>query len=145
MCLSIPSRVVEISDDKTMCTVDTMGVRREANLMMMGDDEVAIGDYVLLHILEPVIPHIAHELSETFFASANLAPLRVLHEVLEEESIVLAITVNGKKRDEIEVAKELSKEEIIEAAKTKAAKWLEGKTIVKEIYVPGKLVNLVVK
>ena len=103
------------------------------------------GYYVLLHILEPVIPHIAHELSETFFASANLAPLRVLHEVLEEESIVLVITVNGKKREEIEVAKELSKEEIIEAAKTKAAKWLEGKTIVKEIYVPGKLVNLVVK
>ena len=33
-----------------MCTVDTMGVQREANLMMMADDEVKIGDYVLLHI-----------------------------------------------------------------------------------------------
>ncbi len=50
MCLSIPSKVVEISEDKTMCTVDTMGVRREANLMMMADDEVQVGDYVLLHI-----------------------------------------------------------------------------------------------
>jgi len=50
MCLSIPSKVVEISEDKTMCTVDTMGVRREANLMMMGDNDVKIGDYVLLHI-----------------------------------------------------------------------------------------------
>ncbi len=50
MCLSIPSKIVEISEDKTMCTVDTMGVRREANLMMMGDDEVVVGDYVLLHI-----------------------------------------------------------------------------------------------
>ena len=50
MCLSIPSKVVKISDDKTMCTVDTMGVQRDANLMMMGDDDVAIGDYVLLHI-----------------------------------------------------------------------------------------------
>jgi len=50
MCLSIPSKVVKISEDKTMCTVDTMGVRREANLMMMGDDDVKIGDYVLLHI-----------------------------------------------------------------------------------------------
>ena len=50
MCLSIPSKVVEISEDKTMCTVDTMGVRREANLMMMADDEVQMGDYVLLHI-----------------------------------------------------------------------------------------------
>lgn len=50
MCLSIPSKVVKISEDKTMCTVDTMGVQRDANLMMMEDDEIAIGDYVLLHI-----------------------------------------------------------------------------------------------
>ena len=50
MCLSIPSKVVKISDDKTMCTVDTMGVQRDANLMMMADDEVQVGDYVLLHI-----------------------------------------------------------------------------------------------
>ena len=50
MCLSIPSKVVKISDDKTMCTVDTMGVQRDANLMMMGDGDVNIGDYVLLHI-----------------------------------------------------------------------------------------------
>ena len=50
MCLSIPSKVVKISDDETMCTVDTMGVQRDANLMMMEDGDVKIGDYVLLHI-----------------------------------------------------------------------------------------------
>ena len=50
MCLSIPSKVVKISDDKTMCTVDTMGVQRDANLMMMGEEDVQVGDYVLLHI-----------------------------------------------------------------------------------------------
>ena len=50
MCLSIPSKVVKVSDDKTMCTVDTLGVQRDANLMMMEDDDVQIGDYVLLHI-----------------------------------------------------------------------------------------------
>ena len=50
MCLSIPSKVVRISEDKTMCTVDTMGVQRDANLMMMGEDDIQIGDYVLLHI-----------------------------------------------------------------------------------------------
>jgi len=50
MCLSIPSKVVKISEDQTMCTVDTMGVQRDANLMMMGDDDVKVGDYVLLHI-----------------------------------------------------------------------------------------------
>jgi len=50
MCLSIPSKVVKISEDQTMCTVDTMGVQRDANLMMMEDGDVAIGNYVLLHI-----------------------------------------------------------------------------------------------
>jgi hydrogenase expression/formation protein HypC len=50
MCLSIPSKVVKISEDKTVCTVDTMGVQRDASLLMMGDDEVQIGDFVLLHI-----------------------------------------------------------------------------------------------
>jgi hydrogenase expression/formation protein HypC len=33
-----------------MCRVETMGVIREANLMMMGEDEVKPGDYVLIHI-----------------------------------------------------------------------------------------------
>ena len=50
MCLSIPSKVVEISEDKTVCTVDTMGVKRDASLLMMGEDGVQIGDFVLLHI-----------------------------------------------------------------------------------------------
>ncbi len=50
MCLSIPSRVVKISEDQSMCTVDTMGVQRDANLMMMTDDTVKVGDYVLIHI-----------------------------------------------------------------------------------------------
>ena len=50
MCLSIPSKVVEISEDETMCTVDTMGVKRDASLLMMIGEEINIGDYVLLHI-----------------------------------------------------------------------------------------------
>ncbi len=50
MCLSIPSKVIEISDDKLVCKVDTFGVIREANLMMMGDDEVKVGDFVLIHV-----------------------------------------------------------------------------------------------
>jgi len=50
VCLSIPSKVVEISEDKTTCKVETFGVIREASLLMMQEDEVKIGDYVLLHI-----------------------------------------------------------------------------------------------
>ena len=50
MCLSIPSKVVAISEDKTICTVDTMGVKRDASLLMMQDEDIEIGDFVLLHI-----------------------------------------------------------------------------------------------
>jgi len=50
MCLSIPSRVVKISDDKTICTVDTMGIQRDASLLMMIGEDINIGDFVLLHI-----------------------------------------------------------------------------------------------
>ena len=50
MCLSIPSKVTKIDKDKNVATVDTMGVSREASLDLMSEDEVKVGDYVLLHI-----------------------------------------------------------------------------------------------
>lgn len=50
MCLSIPSKVVKIDKEENMATVDTMGVQRTASLDLMSEDEVKIGDYVLLHI-----------------------------------------------------------------------------------------------
>ena len=48
MCLSIPSRVVEI-DDNNMATVDTMGIKRHVSLDLM-TDEINIGDYILIHV-----------------------------------------------------------------------------------------------
>ena len=50
MCLSIPSKVVKIDNEKNTAIVDTMGVNREVSLDLMGEDEVQIGDYVLIHI-----------------------------------------------------------------------------------------------
>jgi len=49
MCLSIPSKVVELKEDN-IAVVDTMGVMREVSLDLMKPDEVALGDYVLIHI-----------------------------------------------------------------------------------------------
>jgi hydrogenase expression/formation protein HypC len=50
MCLSIPSRVTKIDKVKNIATVDTFGVSREASLDLMGEDDVQIGDFVLIHI-----------------------------------------------------------------------------------------------
>jgi hydrogenase expression/formation protein HypC len=48
MCLSIPSKVVEI-DENNMATVDTMGVRRQVTLDLIGE-KVEIGEYILIHV-----------------------------------------------------------------------------------------------
>lgn len=48
MCLSIPSKVVEINEEN-IATVDTMGVRRQVSLDLMGEP-VDVGEYLLIHV-----------------------------------------------------------------------------------------------
>ena len=103
------------------------------------------GYFVILNLLEPIVPHICAELSERLFKRRNFGELRVCEEVFESDTIKLAVTINGKKRAEFEADAGLSEGEILSLAKQNCAKWLEGKSIVKEIYVKNKLVNLVVK
>ena len=59
----------------------------------------------------------------------------------------MVVQINGKLRSRIMMPKSASKDEMIAAAKAdeKSKVWLDGKTIVKEIAIPGKLVNFVVK
>ena len=103
------------------------------------------GYFVLLCLLEPIVPHICAELSERLFKRRNFGELRVCEEVFESDTIKLAVTINGKKRAEFEAGASLSEGEILSLAKQNCAKWLEGKSVVKEIYVKNKLVNLVIK
>ena len=104
------------------------------------------GMYVMLNLLEPIIPHAASELSEVLFERENLkAVLAVKEEVFVQESILYVVMIGGKKRAEFEIDPGASQEEILAKAKEEGAKWLEGMQIVKEIVVPGKLVNLAVK
>jgi len=108
-------------------------------------DVMTEGYWILSSILEPVIPHVCHEISKNYFDLKNLVCQEIIGEVLQNESIRYGISVNGKNRGEIEVVIDMSSEEIIKMAKDNVAKWLEGMSIVKEIVVPNKLVNLVVK
>jgi len=104
------------------------------------------GMYIILHLLEPITPHICSELSDELFDSNNLKEkIEIIDEVFEQETITLGVAVNGKRRGEIEVSADASKDTIIKSAKERVSKWLEGKNIIKEIVVPNKLVNLVVK
>jgi len=104
------------------------------------------GMYIMLNLLEPIIPHVTTELSDMLFDRENLgAKLEVKEEVFVQDSILYMVMIGGKKRTEVEVSPSASQEEILTTAKEAGAKWLEGMTIVKEIVVPNKLVNLAVK
>lgn len=103
------------------------------------------GYFILLNILEPIIPHICWELSQEYFCLQNFTEIPIDKEALKEDSIVMAITINGKRRGEIKVDLTSSNGEILNLAKAEVAKWIEGKTILKEIVVPKKLVNFVVQ
>lgn len=106
----------------------------------------AEGYYILTNILEPVIPHACWDLANGLFGRENFdSSIEVKEEVFQLDSVLIAITINGKKRGEIEVAPSATKEEILVVAKENSGKWIDGKEIIKEIVVPNKLVNLVVK
>ena len=104
------------------------------------------GYYILSNILEPIIPHASWEISNALFKKENFDnTIEVKEEVFQMDSIILAVTINGKKRCEIEVEPNASKEDILAIAKENSVKWIEDKEIIKEIVVPNKLVNLVIK
>jgi len=63
---------------------------------------------------------------------------------MEADEIKLPLQVNGKVKAVLEVPKDLSKEEILAKAKECLGDKLDG-TLVKEVYIPGKIVNFVVK
>ncbi|MGL2585905.1 class I tRNA ligase family protein, partial [Helicobacter pylori] len=102
------------------------------------------GYFVLLQILEPIIPHTAWELSERLFKRENFKPIAIDEDALMEDFMTLGLTINGKRRAELKVNINASKEEIIVLAKKELEKYLENASVKKEIYVPNKLVNFVI-
>jgi leucyl-tRNA synthetase len=101
-----------------------------------------------LTMLHPVAPHLTEELASKLQTGylATISWPSVDESFLQESTLALAVQVNGKVRDSIEVDIALSQEEILKAAMTEKVKLsIGGQTIVKTIYVPGKLVSIVVK
>jgi leucyl-tRNA synthetase len=108
----------------------------------------------LLLLLAPFAPHICEELWRTLNpkpytlkASIHSQPWpKYDPKLIEEEIITLVIQVNGKVRDKIEVEADISEEKAKELAisREKIKKWLEDKKIKKVVFVPGKLINIVI-
>ena len=105
---------------------------------------------VFIRILCPFAPHLCEELWESIGEKpfASLAPWPEYDEAKTvEDTVEIAVQICGKLRSTITVSKTAETADAIAAAKAdpKVAAALEGKTVVKEIYVPGKIVNIVAR
>ena len=105
---------------------------------------------VFIKLLNPFAPHLTEEMWENMgnntFISLEKWPEYDEAKTIEN-SIEIAVQINGKLRSTITIAKNSSKEDAISSAKSdiKVAEAIDGKAIIKEIYVPGRIVNIVVK
>tara|TARA_B100000963_G_scaffold316350_1_gene296092 strand:- start:1153 stop:3666 length:2514 start_codon:yes stop_codon:yes gene_type:complete len=99
-------------------------------------------------ILHPFIPHISEEIWSKLGNSSLCINERWIEEKIQSKvKIKIAVQINGKTKEIVEVDDQSSKEDILGIIKNnqKIKKNLNGKNIIREIYVPGKIVNLVVK
>jgi leucyl-tRNA synthetase len=101
-------------------------------------------------LMAPIAPHLAEELwsrlGETESVHLQTWPVADTT-AMHSDEVVIAVQVGGKLRGEVRVPATADSATILEAAKAipNVSRHLEGMTLVREVLVPGKLVNLVVK
>lgn len=99
--------------------------------------------------LAPYAPHLAEELWERLGEIACVAQASwpvYDPNIAAENEVTIVVQVNGKRRDSVNVARDADEATVLAAVRTeKVVSALEGKSIVKTIHVPGRLVNFVVK
>ncbi len=119
-----------------------------AGLKAPAIDKAVMEQFIL--VLAPFAPHMAEEIWQRLGHTDTLAYAAWPswdESLLVESTIELPIQINGKSRGTVTVPKDADKDTILAAAKAepKIQHALDGMTVIKEIYVPGKIVNLVVK
>ncbi|MDP5039118.1 MAG: class I tRNA ligase family protein [Candidatus Gracilibacteria bacterium] len=106
----------------------------------------------LLILLNPFAPHLAEELWERM----NKQKVESIHfeswpkfdeNMVVDDEVTIAVQVLGKVRGQLNISVNENKDVILAKAREleSVKKWLDGKEIVKEIYVTGKIVNIVIK
>lgn len=114
-----------------------------AHKMKLGNESVE----TILVSMSVLAPHMASELLQVLFGKqlqdCTWPTYNPLYTIQEE--VTLAVQVNGKLRTTLVVSQHAEQAEVQRKAKQAAQKWLDGVTIVKAIYVPGRLINFVIK
>ena len=112
-------------------------------------NSVTKGEYkTLITLLNPVAPHITEELWQIIGGEGRVyetAWPEYDEAKTVESTVEIAVQVNGKTRATLKIGKEDAKDDVLAKAKETIADKLEGKNIIKEIYVPGRIVNIVAK
>jgi leucyl-tRNA synthetase len=114
------------------------------------DDVPKVALEVFLMLLNPFSPHVAEEMWELLGQRNELAYTKwpeYDEQLLVKDMVRLAVQVNGKVRAQIEVEVDSDKEDILKLAhnQNSVQQHTAGKTIIKEIVVPNRIVNIVVK
>ena len=104
----------------------------------------------LVQLLAPFAPHISEELWQEMGHTTSVhlsAWPKWDAKLVKKELLTIAVQVNGKVRSEIMLAPGATEEQAVKAAKAdgKVASQIEGKSVKRAIYVPGRLVSLVVE
>ena len=98
----------------------------------------------IMKLMIPFTPHLANECLELMNCKIKNDWPKILQNTLEE--LQLAVQINGKTRDIININKDMIEEEIKEIVlnKSKAKKYIENKKIVKIIFVKNKIINYII-
>lgn len=102
----------------------------------------------LVILLAPFVPHISEEMWRELGHTASVFDAswpKADESKMVQNEIEIALQIGGKLRGTMMINRDAAKETVLAQAKEALASRLDGKTIVKEIYVPGKIVNLIIK
>ncbi|MEG0472357.1 MAG: leucine--tRNA ligase [Solibacillus sp.] len=160
---------VQVSDDKTLekvyhqtvkkVTENYEGIRFNTAIsqMMVFINECYKADVIpveyvegFVKLLSPIAPHVAEEIWAILGHEGTITytewPVADESKLVDDE-VEVVVQVLGKVRAKVKVAKDISKEELEKVAleDSKVQEFIDGKTVVKVVVIPGKLVNIVVK
>jgi leucyl-tRNA synthetase len=142
--------IKKVSEDLEKLKTNTAISAMMIFVNLLSQNKISKSDFsFFLRILFPFAPHLASELFERNNNSEKLCDVlwpEIDPSMLQEESVKIAIQINGKFRDIIEVPIETSEEDIKSQVliNSKVTKWIKGFEIKKIIFIQGKVINIVI-
>ena len=101
----------------------------------------------ILHLMLPIVPHFANECIEELVGNTKQTWPKAESKYLKSEFCSIVVQINGKKREIIQTKMNITEEELIIAINKniKINTYLEDRTIIKKIFIPNRLINLIIK